>query len=201
MQAPLASQNKILSPDSWVDKYADYLYSYAYMRVSGEEVARDLVQDTFLSALKAKNSFKGEASEKTWLVSILKRKIIDHYRRNAVRKESPFEESDAYKAAYGHYFTEKGFMPGDWNRAHAPRAWNAGERSRIEEGEFRKILQACLARLPRVWAAVFTMKHIDEASSQTICKELDISASNFWVIIHRAKLQMRECLEKNWFKA
>jgi RNA polymerase sigma-70 factor (TIGR02943 family) len=200
MQAPPTSQNNTLSPGGWVDNYADYLYSYAYSRVSDEEVARDLVQDTFLSALKAKDSYKGAASEKTWLVSILKRKIIDQYRRAAVRKESSFEESEAYKVAYGHYFTEDGFMPGDWHKAHAPREWNL-DKSRIEQNEFRRVLLACLGRLPKAWAAVFSMKHMDEESSENICKELNISASNFWVIIHRAKLQMRECLEKNWFKA
>lgn len=201
MQEPLTSRNNVLSPDDWVDQYADYLFSYALARVNDEDGARDLVQDTFLSALKARNSFKGEASEKTWLVSILKRKIIDHYRKAGVRKEASLEQSEAYKVAYGHYFTEEGFMPGDWNKAHAPHEWKSAGSGRLEQNEFRRILMACLGRLPKAWSAVFSMKHMDEESSETICKELNLSTSNYWVIVHRAKLQMRECLEKNWFNA
>lgn len=201
MPTQLTNANKMLSPEKWVDQYADYLFTYAVMRVNDDELARDLVQETFLSALKAMDSFRNEASEKTWLVSILKRKIIDHYRRSATRNESSFEESDAYKVAYGHFFTEEGFMPGDWNKSHAPQEWNVGQNSRIEQNEFRRILAACLSKLPKSWAAVFSLKHVEEESSEEICKELNLSSSNYWVILHRAKLQMRECLEKNWIKA
>ncbi|MGZ3905013.1 MAG: sigma-70 family RNA polymerase sigma factor [Bacteroidia bacterium] len=190
-----------LSPEKWVDNYADYLYTYAYMRVNDEDEARDLVQDTFLSALKAQNSYKGEASEKTWLVSILKRKVIDLYRKNAVRKNESFEESEQYKVAYGHYFTEEGFIPGEWQKNNAPKQWNVDAGSNLESGEFSKILKACLGKLPKTWSSVFTLKHVEEESSEKICKELDITPSNYWVILHRAKLQMRECLEKNWIKA
>ncbi len=200
METPVIKNNAKLAPEKWVDNYADYLFSYAISRISKEEEARDLVQDTFLSALKAKDSFKGAASEKTWLVSILKRKVIDRYRKNAVRKETSFEESDTYKVAYSHYFTEEGFIPGEWQKQARPQQWNATD-GKIEQGEFRKILAACLDKLPKAWSAVFSMKHLEEESSETICKELEISPSNYWVIIHRAKLQMRECLEKNWFKA
>lgn len=201
MDVKPAPKNNTLTPDKWVDNYSDYLFTYAFSRVSDEEAARDLVQDTFLSALKAKNSFKGEAAEKTWLVSILKRKVIDYYRRNAVRKEESFEESDSFKVAYEHYFrSDDGFRPGHWAGTNNPQPWNEAKLN-IEQGEFRKILNACLEKLPKSWASVFSMKHIDDESSETICKELSISTSNYWVIIHRAKLQMRECLEKNWFKA
>ncbi len=197
---PVKSNSNILNPEKWVDNYADYLYTFAISRVNDEDEARDLVQDTFLSALKARNGFKGEASEKTWLVSILKRKVIDLYRKNAVRKEQSFEKSDQYKVAYGHYFTEEGFMPGEWQKQNTPKEWKINENSTIEKHEFKKILGQCLSKLPKMWASVFSLKHIDEESASTICKELEISSSNYWVIIHRAKLQMRECLEKNWLK-
>jgi DNA-directed RNA polymerase specialized sigma24 family protein len=118
-----------------------------------------------------------------------------------VRKEQSFEESDQYKVAYGHYFTEEGFITGEWHKQHAPKEWNVSESSPVEQGEFRKILAVCLGKLPKTWSSVFSLKHIDEESSGQICKELDISPSNYWVILHRAKLQMRECLEKNWLKA
>ena len=198
---PVSETSNKLDPGKWVDNYADYLYTYALMRINDEDEARDLVQETFLSALNAQNSFKGEASEKTWMVSILKRKVIDLYRKNAVRKEQSFEESEQYKVAYGHYFTEEGFIPGEWHKQNAPKEWNIPETSNLEKNEFRKILAVCLSKLPKAWSSVFTLKHIDEESSEEICKELEISPSNYWVILHRAKLQMRECIEKNWLKA
>lgn len=195
------SGKNMLSPEKWVDNYADYLFNYAMYRLGDEDEARDLVQDTFLSALKAKDTFKGEASEKTWLVSILKRKVIDRYRKNAVRKETSFEESDEYKVAYRHYFLEEGFRPGHWDSSNAPKEWEAGSKAGIEQKELAGVIAACLGKLPKSWSAVFSLKHIEDESTENICKELDISPSNYWVILHRAKLQMRECLEKNWFKA
>ena len=200
MEASSSHITNVLKPEKWVDNYADYLYSFAIVRINDEDEARDLVQETFLSALKAQSGYKGEANEKTWLVSILKRKIIDLYRKNAVRKEQSFEESEEYKVAYGHYFTEEGFIKGEWNKNTAPKEWNISETSNLEKNEFRKILAVCLGKLPKTWASVFSLKHLDEESSEEICKELEITPSNYWVILHRAKLQMRECLEKNWIK-
>jgi RNA polymerase sigma-70 factor (TIGR02943 family) len=190
-----------LHPEKWIDNYADYLYSFAYNRVNDGDIAKDLVQETFLSALKAREGFKGEASEKTWLVSILKRKIIDLYRKNAAHPQQSFEESEQYKVAYSHYFTETGFIKGEWNKATAPKPWNISEKNNIEQKEFRHILTQCLNKLPKMWSSVFSLKYLEEEESEAICKELEITSSNYWVIIHRAKLQMRECLEKNWIKA
>jgi RNA polymerase sigma-70 factor (TIGR02943 family) len=197
----VAKEISILNPEKWIDSYADYLYSFAYNRVSDEETAKDLVQETFLSALKARNGFKGEASEKTWLVSILKRKIIDLYRKNAAHPQQSFEESEQYKVAYSHYFTETGFIKGEWNKTNAPKPWGISEKNSIEQKEFKQILAKCLSKLPKVWSSVFALKYLEEEESENICKELEITSSNYWVIIHRAKLQMRECLEKNWIKA
>jgi RNA polymerase sigma-70 factor (ECF subfamily) len=191
----------ILNPEKWIDSYADYLYSFAYNRVNDGDTAKDLVQDTFLSALKARDGFKGEASEKTWLVSILKRKIIDLYRKNAAHPQQSFEESEQYKVAYSHYFTEEGSITGHWNKKAAPKPWNVSEKNNIEQKEFKQILAQCLSKLPKVWSSVFALKYLEEEESESICKELEITSSNYWVIIHRAKLQMRECLEKNWIKA
>ena len=190
-----------LQPEKWVDLYADYLYAYAYNRIQDEEQAKDLVQDSFLSALKAKETFKGEASEKTWLISILKRKIIDLYRKRASHPQQSFEENESYKLAYSHYFTEDGLMPGEWKKEHAPKPWSVTEKSLIEQQEFKNILSRCLSKLPQVWASVFSMKYLEEEESDRICKEMELTSSNYWVIMHRAKLQMRECLEKNWIKA
>ena len=195
------STMNLLYPEKWIDSYADYLYAFAYNRVNDEETAKDLVQETFLSALKAKNGFKGESTEKTWLVSILKRKVIDLYRKKAAHPQQSFEESDQYKVAYSHYFTEEEFKEGHWQKSTSPKIWNISEINDMEQKEFKGILAKCLSKLPKVWLSVFSLKYLEEEQSESICKELDITTSNYWVIIHRAKLQMRECLEKNWIKA
>lgn len=197
----VAKEISILNPEKWIDNYADYLYSFAYNRVSDEETAKDLVQETFLSALKARDGFKGEASEKTWLVSILKRKIIDLYRKNAAHPQQSFEESEQYKVAYSHYFSDEGFIDGHWNKPNGPKPWNVSDKNSIDQKEFKNVLAKCMGKLPKVWSSVFALKYLEEEESETICKELEITSSNYWVIIHRAKLQMRECLEKNWIKA
>jgi|SRR6185437_119880 len=141
----VAREISILNPEKWIDNYADYLYSFAYNRVSDEETAKDLVQETFLSALKAREGFKGEASEKTWLVSILKRKIIDLYRKNAAHPQQSFEESDQYKVAYSHYFTESGFIKGEWNKPNGPKPWNVSEKNSIEQNNLNTYSQTVLA--------------------------------------------------------
>jgi RNA polymerase sigma-70 factor (TIGR02943 family) len=194
---PVTNTQNSLNPEKWVELYADYLYNFAYYRVNDEEQAQDLVQDTFLSALKARDSYKAQASEKTWLVSILKNKIIDHYKKASTRNESPLQLS-VYEAPSYDYFFDKQKM-GNWQKESLPKDWAINENN-YDTKEFYKTLESCLKVLPEKWKGVFTMSLLEETDSKLICKELEISSSNFWVIIHRAKLQIRACLEKNWLK-
>ncbi len=176
-------------PASWVDLYADALYRFALIRVNDAGLAEDLVQETFLAALKAKDSFSGASAEKTWLISILKHKIIDHYRKTA-RRDTPVElPSDDD-------FDERGM----WKLSRAPQAWPDNPDEEYSQGEFWTILQRCLERLPERIAAVFSMREIDGYDSKEICKELDLSSSNLWVILHRARASLRKCLQSLWIK-
>ena len=196
MEKVTNSQNT-LNPAKWVDLYADYLYNYAYYRVNNGELAEDLVQDTFLSALKAQDSYKGEAAEKTWLVSILKNKIIDYYKKASTKNESPLK-LQTYDAPSLDYFFNKE-KNGHWQQNSKPKEWEAADES-YDSKEFYKILESCLGELPEKWKGVFTMSLLDDSDSKIVCKEFNLSSSNFWVIMHRAKLQIRACLEKNWLK-
>lgn len=180
-----------LNPSDWVDKYGDYLYNYTISRMQSPEIAEDLVQDTFLSALKATKSFKGKSSERTWLTAILKRKIIDHYRENSKKIEDKILDDNKP-------FKKSGFFEGHWLKEKAPISWDSEEN--IENKELIQILKYCLSILPVKWAACFNLKNMEEISNEEICKELGISVSNLWVMLHRARLQLRECLETNWFK-
>lgn len=186
----------ILKPVDWVEKYSDYLYGFAYYRVNDQELAEDLVQDTFLSGLTARDTYKGQASEKTWLVSILKNKIIDHYKKASTRNESPLKLSTYDAPSYDYYFDKQ--KKGEWQKDHQPKDW--GQSQQAETKEFYTILQKCMSALPTKWRGVFQMSLLDDNDSDLVCKEFKLTSSNFWVIMHRAKLQIRECLEKNWIK-
>ncbi|HTD39392.1 MAG TPA: sigma-70 family RNA polymerase sigma factor [Mucilaginibacter sp.] len=182
-----------LDPHHWVDAHADYLYSYAIARINDEEQAKDLVQETFLAALQRVDKFEGKSSERTWLTAILKYKIIDVYRKkssglvNADVQRAEQDQSDFFNPEDGH-----------WTSERAPREFGIDDYDPVENKEFNSILQKCLQKLPALWLSVFTMKHMDDESTEVICSELKVTQSNFWVIIHRAKLNLRACLQKNW---
>ncbi|MCD0467015.1 sigma-70 family RNA polymerase sigma factor [Flavobacterium sp. ENC] len=185
-------EKKKLDPNNWVENYSDYLYSYAAVRLYDDELAKDLVQETFLAALAAMKGFNGLSSEKTWLTAILKHKIADVYRS----RSSGLRTNN--RAAQGQ--EEEFFDPdnGHWNSGHNPAEYFCEQPDIIEDREFQAILQACMKKLPALWLAVFTMKHVDEEPSKSICEVMGLSPSNFWVIIHRAKVNLRSCLQKNW---
>jgi RNA polymerase sigma-70 factor (ECF subfamily) len=138
------------------------------------------------------DKFEGKSSERTWLTAILKNKIVDVYRKNASR----FVNNEVAKAEQEQqdFFEEDGH----WTSLRHPVEFGVDEHDPLHNKEFNRILQACMQKLPALWLAVFTMKHLDEEATETICAELKVSAANFWVIIHRSKLNLRACLQKNW---
>lgn len=180
----------LLNPDKWIDNYADALYSYALPRVNDAALAEDLVQETFLSAWKAREGFKGEASEKSWLFTICKNKIIDHYRKKAKDITQPLSESHATDGLFDE--------AGHWTQEQAPGNWGINYQQSIDNKDFYKVLEACKKKLQDLQQSVFVMKYMEDLDAADICKALGITASNYWVLIHRAKLQLRTCLEKNW---
>jgi len=189
----------MLNPKNWVSNYGDYLFSIALMKTSNTEVAEDLVQDTFLSAIKAADSFKGESAEKTWLVRILNNKIIDYYRKKDVLKGTSDYLDSTENNFDEHFFEANSHSEAYWKKEAMPDHWKAEADSSLNQAEFNKVLEFCMQKLPSKLLPVFVLKYMDDEDADKICKELDISSSNYWVIIHRAKLLMRACLEKNWF--
>lgn len=188
-----------LQPEKWIERYADKLYSFALVRLNNAALAEDMVQETFLSALKAAEGFHGDASEKTWLVAILKRKIIDHYRKASTKREVSLNDQPGGDNFFEHYFEGDDERPGHWRADTGPQEWNSDFATDMGRQEFQQILQACLDKLPHKTAAVFVLKNIDDRESAEICNELGITSSNYWVLMHRAKVLLRDCLEKNWF--
>ena len=179
-----------LDPNKWIDKYSDYLFKYTLVRVSDYELSKDIVQDTFFSALKSAKNFEGKSTERTWLISILKRKIIDYYRKINSKKG---------KAEVRMNFYNDGDNEGDWLEERVPQTWdNMGEKQ-LENKELQNQINSCIDKLPEKYAMVFKMRTIQEIDTDVICNELEITSSNLWVIIHRARTQLRRCLEDNWF--
>lgn len=194
----MSKQNtNLLKPETWVSLYSDQLFRFAMSRVNNQEKAEDLVQDTFVSALKNISGFKGKSSEVTWLYSILRNKIIDFYRSKEKKMASSFYNLDD-ENGNDHFFYTSGKNEGHWVDGTSTNVFYESADKPLEREEFMRILKLCMDLLPIKWSEVFRMKNIEEVESKEICKELNITASNLWVIIHRAKLQMRECMEKKW---
>lgn len=181
--------NHEINPNKWIDLYSDYLYNYTISRVNDREVAQDLVQDTFFAGLKSMKNFKGESSERTWLISILKRKIIDYYRKiNSNKGQAEVRMT---------FNTEED--EGDWLEERVADPFDKTAEDEMENTELGDAIYNCLSKLPEKQAQVFRMKTIEGQDTDVICNELNITASNLWVIIHRARTAMAECLKENWF--
>ncbi|MEA1785924.1 sigma-70 family RNA polymerase sigma factor [Arenibacter sp. GZD96] len=179
-----------LNPNAWVDLYADYLFNYAVARVSDAEIAKDLVQETFFAGLRSAKNFEGNAAERTWLIAILKRKVIDHYRKI---------NSNKGKAEVRLSYASNSDSDGDWLEEQVADPQSVLENDAIENEELGLAIQECISKLPKKQSMVFTMKTIQGIETDDICKELDINPSNLWVMIHRARTALMDCLNKNWF--
>lgn len=179
-----------LHPETWVDLYADYLFNYAVARVSDAEIAKDLVQETFFAGLNSAKNYKGDAAERTWLVAILKRKVIDHYRKINSKKG---------KAEVRVNYSAGSDAEGDWLEEQVADPFSKDGDSSIENEELGLAIQECISKLPKKQSLVFNMKTIQGMSTEDICNELGINPSNLWVMIHRARTALMGCLNENWF--
>ena len=195
---PSGIQAQIDNPENWVDEYGDILYRFALSRVKDPYMAEDLVQETFLAALKARQNFKGRSTAKTWLIAILKHKIVDQIRKKVREQISDKVESLSDAAAKDS--AAGGFdRDGEWK--DRPAEWAVNPTKLYEQKEFFDILYRCLGELPVRQAEAFMMREIDGLSTDEICKALGISATNSWVILYRARMLLRQCLEIKWLSA
>jgi len=185
------SKKATSDPNSWVAQYGDALYRYALLRMRDTGKAEDVVQETFLSALKARDRFAGQSSEKTWLIGILKHKVIDHFRKH--KHEYLSNKINSLTDKQDKYFNESGH----WNNGF--EAWSNPDNA-LDELAFIDTLNQCIEGLPPRLAQAFIMKELEDYNNETLCKALDISTTNnLWVILSRARTQLRVCLDKNWF--
>lgn len=183
-------------PERWVDEHGDYLFKFAMMRLRDTARAEDAVQETFLAALKGGKTFAGRSAEKSWLVGILKNKIYDYFRKAG--RETSFTDLGFYSDEESDRFVGDGMGQGGWIHELGPQDWpNAGQS--LDNELFWKTYRDCAGKLPKNVAAVFNLREVDGLDSKEVCELLNISENNLWVMLHRARMALRRCLETNWF--
>jgi len=185
----------LTNPDRWLEEHGDELFGFALSRVRDRSAAEDLVQETFLAALRSVGGFAGRSSERTWLFGILRNKLADYYR---LKSREPVFADDFLAPEESSFFHASGPRKGAWIKSLAPQPWTAPDESLVQK-EFHDVFHQCVARLPTKVAQVFLSRELDNLSSEQICKDLNISPNNFWVMSHRARLALRRCLELHWF--
>ena len=193
---PANTRAPSVDPERWLDEYGDELFSFTVLRVRDRGTAQDLVQETFLAALKARQSFAGRSTERAWLFGILRNKLADYYRLQS--REVPLLEPGSFTTEEEGFFHPTGAGKDGWITRVAPKAWEAPDASLISK-EFQIVFQDCLSRLPEKVALVFLRREVDDVPSEEVCKEFNISPNNFWVMLHRARMALRRCLEVHWF--
>jgi RNA polymerase sigma-70 factor (ECF subfamily) len=178
--------------DHDLQQYRSYLLCYALLQLRDRALAEDVVQETLLAALEGRARFAGKSSHKTWLTGILKHKIIDIMRRKS--REQPLTSSDdeLESDAVDALFEDNGH----WRQF--PSSWGDPEKS-LEDKKFWKIFEMCSQLMPARTARVFMMREVMELTTEEICKALAITPTNLWVMLHRARLSLRECLAIKWF--
>ena len=182
-----------MDPRVWLKQHGDYLYRFALARVRRTDAAEDLVQETLLAAWKGRAEFASQASERTWLTAILKRKVVDWLRKRIREHLHTAVSVDTDRFATD-LFTRRGIwktQPGRWERDNPT--------GRLEQQEFWATLTGCLEKLPARLHDAFVLRYVDEVACEEVCQELKLTPSNLWVMLHRARLRMWWCLSRNWF--
>ena len=178
------------NPSEWLVAHADYLFNLAVGQLRNEAAAKDLVQETFLAALKGRNTFRGQSSDRTWLVGILRHKIYDHLRRVCRERLVHSDKSSSHPDQEA------------WDESvlwvHEVAAECLEPSRRMELAEFRQALETALGKLPPRIAQVFQLYAVEERSNHEVCNRLGISENNLWVMLHRARKQLRAELADWW---
>jgi RNA polymerase sigma-70 factor (ECF subfamily) len=175
-----------LDPTRWVDEHGDHLYRYALARVGSPDEAQDLVQETLLAALQAAGGFAGRSSERTWLIGILKNKLVDRLRRaRRTRTAADLEADDWLDDLYD--------RTGHWKAA--PGRWGTDPAELLQRREFWDAFERCRAALPPRLGEVLALRLLDDVPAADVCQALGISTTNLWTLLHRARVRLWACLD------
>ena len=181
-----------------IDEHSDYFLSYAQMKVDSKQDAEDLVQEMFLSGYKSYAKFKSNSSIKTWLTSILKNKIADYYRKKARTPAMSNYLSETEEQFEGSFFNKDNH--GRWEKKIRGNMISEATDAQLLSQEFQQTLKRCLDKLPAKLRMVFVSKYLDDKKTEEICKDFNISASNYWTIAFRSRTLLRSCLERSGIK-
>lgn len=181
-----------VDPINWVNEYGDGLLRYALSFVRDKTVADDLVQETFLAALTSRTAFTGKSSEKTWLFGILRHKAIDYLRK--CRTEHQTESRDELD-----FVESTRVLPELWRTDLIPTDWRSDPNASAQQAAFWEIFNSCLSELSPRMANAFMLREMEGMSAKEICEVLNLTESNYWVVLYRARTILRRCIEKNWF--
>ncbi len=177
------------SPEHWLEAHGAALYKYALRQTRDPHRAEEAVQETLLAALEARDRYTGAASPRTWLIGILKHKILDMFRRDA--REAPLEEPEAFEEMN---LDECFDDTGHWAQPIAD--WGDPE-ALLARGQFMTLLQRCLDALPERLGRFFYLREVLEEEPEKICQEFAITPTNLWTMLYRARLGLRRCLDRN----
>jgi RNA polymerase sigma-70 factor (ECF subfamily) len=177
---------------SRVEGERGYLLRYASLQLRDGHAAEDAVQETLVAALAGEAGFAGRSNLRTWLTGILKHKIVDAIRR-ASRETALGAGPEGESTEFDALFDERGH----W--LEGPAAWPNPDAS-LEQKQFFAVLEQCLANLPAKTAQAFMMREHMGFDTADICKELSVTSTHCWVLLYRARMALRLCLEQNWFK-
>jgi RNA polymerase sigma-70 factor (TIGR02943 family) len=191
------ASGNLSNPERWVEEYGDLLFRYALARLRDTAKAEDMVQETFLAALKGGKNFAGRSAEKTWLIGIMKNKIVDHFRK--ANRETSFTDLAFYDEQENDNFVADGLSQGSWVTEHAPGDWHPEPGANLDNEAFWKAFRECASKLPKNISAAFTLREIDDIETKEVCRILNVSENNLWVMLHRARMALRRCLETSWF--
>lgn len=174
-------------PTEWVQQYGDAMFRFAIRKVHQRCIAEELVQESFLAALRSRKRYRGDANISTWLFSILRHKIADHFRRESCRPNCDRNENESIES-----------HP---NRNLKNRDWRADPAEVFEDGEFWQTFDQCIEKLPNKLAEVYILREVNEQSPKEISELLRISPTNLSMRLHRCRLALRKCLQQNWFQS
>jgi RNA polymerase sigma-70 factor (TIGR02943 family) len=196
MQTPDAAVDGLLRNTAFLEDLRAQMLRFATLQLNDRDLAEDAVQDALASALRSAGAFAGRSALKTWVFAILKNKIVDVIRQRSrlvyagsmIRND---EDEDSGPAQFD--------QRGHWQREETPATWGVPDDA-LQDEQFWRVFEACLDGLPARQGRVFMMREFVGLEADEICTAVAISSSNLHVLLHRARLRLRDCLESKWFE-
>lgn len=184
------NDNKLTNPEEWVSEHGDYLFQFAFVRLRNRAAAEDAVQETFLAGIKALARYDGKTPVRYWLRGILRHKVVDYIRKAS--REIAVDETEGNEILDSLKFKTFGIP------TQHPPAWKFDPGHAYEQTEFWEVFYGCMSKLKEKTGLAFTLRELEGLSTEEICKELNLKPNNLWVVLHRARTQLKSCLEANW---